>query len=112
MSYLLPGAIGGFRYWKIAQQYFVFIKDCICAWFWCAWRKRLWEFSYPGAEQQQQQNLRVSGRRGLQAAAQHADYHALPFSGMDQGNSLPYWEPPPNPTRLWLILDASTPPMF
>jgi hypothetical protein len=104
-------------------------EECVCAdlrsigisvedWeaecqFRCAWRKRLWEFSHPGAEQQQQQqNLRVSGRRGLQAAAQHADYHALPFSGMDQGNSLPYWEPPPNPTRLWLNLDASTPPMF
>jgi hypothetical protein len=103
-------------------------EECVCAdlrtigisvedWeaecqFRCAWRKRLWEFSHPGAEQQQQHNLRVSGRRGLQAAAQHADYHALPFSGMDQGNSLPYWEPPPNPTRLWLNLDASTPPMF
>jgi hypothetical protein len=28
--------------------------------------------------------------RDVQAAPQHADYHALPFSGMDQGNSLPY----------------------
>jgi hypothetical protein len=48
------------------------------------------------------------------AAAQHADYHALPFSGMDhyQGNSLLYWEPTLNPTRLWLNLDASTPLML
>jgi hypothetical protein len=48
----------------------------------------------------------------VQAAAQHADDHALPFSGMDQGNSLPYWEPTPNPSRLWLSLDPSTPLMF
>jgi hypothetical protein len=63
-------------------------EECVCAdlraigifvedWdaecqFRCAWRKRLWEFSHPGAEQQQQ-NLRVSGRRGVQAAAQHAE---------------------------------------
>jgi hypothetical protein len=47
---------------------------------WCAWRKRLWEFSHPGAEQQQQ-SLCVSGRRGVQAAAQHAAHPALIWSG-------------------------------
>jgi hypothetical protein len=56
--------------------------------------------------------LGVPSPRSRAVAAQHADYHALSFSGMDQGNSLPCWEPPPNPTRLWLNLDASTPPIF
>jgi hypothetical protein len=52
--------------------------------------------THPGAEQQQQQqNLCVSGRRGVQAAAQHADCHTLPFSALDQGDSIPHWEPPP-----------------
>ena len=64
----------------------------------CAWRKRLWEFSHPGAEQQQ--HLRVSGRRGGQAASQHADCHFLPFSGAASGDSLPYWEPPPEPHQV------------
>jgi hypothetical protein len=54
----------------------------------CLEEESLGVFS-PGAEQQQQ-NLHVSGRRGVQAAAQHDDYHTLPFSGMDEGNSLPY----------------------
>jgi hypothetical protein len=44
----------------------------------------------------------------VQAAAQHADYH----SGLDEGDSILYWEPPQNPTRLWLNLFASTPIMF
>jgi hypothetical protein len=55
--------------------------------------------------------LRKKGCASM-AAAQLAEYHALPFSGMDQGKSLPYWELPPNPTRLWLNLNASTPLMF
>ena len=78
----------------------------------CAWRKKLWEFSHPGTEQQQQQRLRVSGRRGGQTASQHADCHFLPFSDAGLGDSLPYWEPPPNPTRLWLNPDASLPLMI
>jgi len=57
--------------------------------------EKLWEFSHPGAEQQQQQHLRVSGGRGGQAASQHADCHFLPFSDVAPGDSLPYWEPLP-----------------
>jgi hypothetical protein len=36
----------------------------------------------------------------------------LPFSVIDQGNNIPCWEPPPNPSRLRLNLDASDPLIY
>jgi hypothetical protein len=50
--------------------------------------------SNPGGEPQQQK-MCVSGRRGVQAAAQHAVYHALPFSGLTQGKASLIGHPPP-----------------
>jgi hypothetical protein len=75
----------------------------------CAWRKRLWELTHPGQASYQQ--LRPSGRRGKQDATQYADRYALPFSDLDASSSLPWWEPPSNPTRVLLNPTGSPLPM-
>jgi hypothetical protein len=75
----------------------------------CAWRKRLWELTHPGQASNQQ--LRPSGRRGKHDAAQYAECYSVPFSGLDASSSLPWWEPPSNPTRVLLNPTGSPLPM-
>jgi hypothetical protein len=52
-----------------------------------------------------------TGRRGKQDATQYAFRYALPFSDLDASSSLPWWEPPSNPTRVLLNPTGSPLPM-
>jgi hypothetical protein len=69
----------------------------------------LWELTHPGQASSQQ--LRPSGRRGQHDATEYAECYSVPFSGLDASSSLPWWEPPANPTRVLLNPTSSPLPM-
>jgi hypothetical protein len=59
-------------------------------------------------QEQSSSRVFVSQGEGV-CKQQHSMQTTTPCpSGLDQWDSIPYWEPSPNPTRLWLNLDAST----
>jgi hypothetical protein len=79
----------------------------------CVWRKKLWEFSHPTGVAASKGAFRVSGRRGAQAALQHAEHYSLPFAGSAAAaGELCWWEPDPEPTTFVLNPRGSPPPMF